>query len=336
MNITDFEQRIQHAVLVADGAMGSVLFEAVGPQRSFEELNVSRPEDVFRVHQSYIEAGAQIIETNTFGDNRSKLAALGLADLVSRINHRGVKIAREAREASPHEVLIAGSIGPLAIAPEMREVPREEMLEIYREQAQALEERGVDLFLLETFSNIDMLLAAIDAARSFSSLPIVAELTFSDEGTTLGGTRPGDAATRLAQKNVQVIGVNCTLGPQSLLSVLEGFAGGHRALSAMPNVGLPQRVGDRTVYPRSSPEYFALFAREAAALGARVIGGCCGTTPEHIRAMAGAVRGLKPAQAVKTASASVAVQPEKTRVVQRDPESGLWRKLKAGEFAVSV
>ena len=255
MKIADFEERIQHAVLVADGAMGSMLYEGAGPQRCFEELNASQPEAVFRVHQAYIEAGAQIIETNTFGANRSKLAALGLGDQVARINHRGVKIAREAREASPHEVLIAGSIGPLAIAPEMTDVPREEMLEIYREQAQALEERGVDLFVLETFSNMDMLTAAIDAVRSFSALPIVAELTFSEEGTTLGGTRPSEAAALLAQKNVQVIGVNCTLGPQSLLPILEGFAGGNRALSAMPNVGFPTRVGDRTVYPRSSPEY---------------------------------------------------------------------------------
>ena len=336
MNIADFEQRIQHTVLVADGAMGSMLFEGAGPQRSFEELNVSRPEDVFRVHQAYIEAGAQIIETNTFGANRSKLTTLGLGDQVTKINHRGVKIAREAREAAPHEVLIAGSIGPLAIAPEMREVPREEMLEIYREQAQALEERGVDFFILETFSNIEMLMTAIDALRSFSALPIVAELTFSDEGTTLGGTRPADAAARLAQKNVQVIGVNCTLGPQSLLPILEGFGGGQRALSAMPNVGFPSRIGDRTVYPRSSPEYFALFAREAAALGARIVGGCCGTTPEHVRAMAGEVRGFKPSQTVKTASVSVATLPEKVRTLRRDPESGLWRKLKAGEFSVSV
>ena len=313
-----------------------MLFEGAGPQRSFEELNVSQPEAVFRVHQAYIEAGAQIIETNTFGANRSKLTALGLGDQVTRINHRGVKIAREAREAAPHEVLIAGSIGPLAIAPEMRELPREEMLEIYCEQAQALEERGADLFLLETFSNIEMLMAAIDAVRSFSALPIVAEMTFSDEGTTLGGARPADAAARLAQKNVQVIGVNCTLGPQSLLPILEGFAGDSRALSAMPNVGFPTRVGDRTVYPRSSPEYFALFAREAAAIGARIVGGCCGTTPEHVRAMAGAVRGLKPAQAVKASFVSVVTSPAKARVVRRDPESGLWRKLKAGEFAVSV
>src|SRR5260370_37989795 len=156
MKIADFEERIQHAVLVADGAMGSMLYEGAGPQRCFEELNASQPEAVFRVHQAYIEAGAQIIETNTFGANRSKLTALGLGDQVARINHLGAKIAREAREAAPHEVLIAGSIGPLAIAPEMREVPRGEMIEIYREQEQALEETAVDVSLSATISSIDI------------------------------------------------------------------------------------------------------------------------------------------------------------------------------------
>jgi len=336
MKIADFEQRIRDAVLVADGAMGSMLFEGAGSQRCFEELNLTQPEAVFRVHQAYIEAGAQIIETNTFGANRSKLAPLGLADEVTRINHRGVKIAREAREAAGHEVLIAGSIGPLGIGSEMNELSREEMMEIYREQALALEERGVDLFILETFSNLEILLAAVDAIRGFSSLPIVAQLTFSEEGTTLGGTRAPDAAAELAKKNVQVIGANCTLGPQSLLPVLEALAGAGRPLSAMPNAGFPKRVGDRTVYPRSSPEYFALFAREAAARGARILGGCCGTSPEHIRAIAEAVRGWRPSQAVQVASASVAAQPEKVRIEHRDPESGLWRKLKAGQFVVSV
>ncbi len=305
MKIADFEKRMENAVLVADGAMGSVLFESAGVQRCFEELNILQPEAVFRVHQAYIQAGAQIIETNTFGANRSKLAALGLADKVAAFNHRGVKLAREAREAAPHEVLIAGSIGPLGMGPEIGQLSHEEILEIYREQALALEERGVDLFILETFSNIDILLAAIDAIRSFSLLPVVAQLTFSEEGTSLDGTRPADAAARLASRNIQAIGANCTLGPQSLLPVLEGLAAAGRPISAMPNAGFPQRVGDRTVYPRSSPEYFALFAREAAAMGARIIGGCCGTSPEHIRALAEAVRGLPPAaQSVKVVSSS--------------------------------
>lgn len=346
MKIEDFQKRLENTVLIADGGMGSMLFESVGMKRCFEELNSQQPDAVFGVHQAYIEAGAQIIETNTFGANRSKLAALGLADQVVAFNHRGVKVAREAREAAPHEVLIAGSIGPPGIAPEFGKFSREELLEIYKEQALALEERGVDLFLLETFSSLDVLLAAIDAIRSFSSLPIVAQLTFSEEGLTLDGTRAAAAAAQLAAKNVQVIGANCTLGPQALLAVVEQLAGAGRPLSAMPNAGFPQRMGDRVVYPRSSPEYFALFAREAAALGARIIGGCCGTTPDHIRAMAAAVKALSPGElgAAKLAAAgteaarsrAAAPAPAVRQPVKREPESGLWRKIQAGQFVVTV
>src|SRR5580692_9960203 len=187
MKIDDFNKRLENAVLVADGAMGSMLFDTAGAQRCFEELNLTQAEAVFRVHQAYIQAGATIIETNTFGANRSKLAPLGLGDQVAAFNHRGVKIAREAREAAPHEVMIAGSIGPLGIAPEISQLSHAEIFEIYREQALALEERGVDLFILETFSRLDVLLAAIDAIRSFSQLPVVVQLTFSEDGVTLDG-----------------------------------------------------------------------------------------------------------------------------------------------------
>ncbi len=339
MKIAEFKQRLEHAVLVADGAMGSVLFEGLGMQRCFEELNISQPEAVFRVHQSYVQAGAQIIETNTFGANRIKLAHLGLADEVGKINQRGVKIAREAREAAAHEVLIAGSIGPIGLAPEITALPREEIMQIYREQALALEERGVDFFLLETFSTPDMLEAAIDAIRSFSAQPIVAQLTFSDEGTTFGGTTASDAAALLAQKDVQVIGTNCTLGPQSLLPILEELSTVGFPLSAMPNAGFPKRVGDRVVYPRSSPEYFASFAVEAAGLGARIIGGCCGTSPEHIRAIAEAVKQLHPAKIGAHVSGSAGVHVEsrsKPLPAAREPESTLWRKIQARQFVVSV
>jgi homocysteine S-methyltransferase len=317
-----------------------VLFEATGAQRCFEELNVTQPEAVFRVHQAYIEAGAQIIETNTFGANRVKLTALGLAEQAVAFNHRGVKIAREAREAAAHEVLIAGSIGPLGVGPGVREIPREEIFDVYRQQAQALEERGVDLFILETFSSLDLLLVAIEAIRSFSALPVVAQMTFAEEGTTIDGTRSGEAAARLATQNVQAIGANCTLGPQSLLGILEGLGGTGKPLSAMPNVGFPKRVGDRIVYPRSSPEYFSLFARDAVAMGARIIGGCCGTTPQHIRAVAESVKKLRPAEASKTAaSAKVRVRseaPAEAQAAKREPESRLWRKLQAAQFALSV
>lgn len=339
MKIDDFNARVRDSILIADGAMGSMLYEAVGTQRCFDEVNVTHPEAVFRIHQDYIQAGAQIIETNTFGANRHKLAQIGLADQVVNFNHRGVKIAREAREAAHQEVLIAGSIGPLGVVRQVRELPAEEMQAIFREQAAALEERGVDLFVLETFSDVEQLLAAVDAIRSFSSLPIIAELTFSEEGSTFGGTRPREAAERLGKKNVQAIGANCTVGPQSLLPVLQEFAaaGGGLTLSAMPNVGFPKRIGDRVAYPKSSPEYFALFAREAAALGVHILGGCCGTNPAHIRAMAEAVKDFRPT-AGAPAGARVAVEapPEPPRIVHREPESRLWKKIQAGKFAVSV
>ena len=336
MKIEDFNQRLRNGILVADGAMGSMLYEAVGPQRCFDELNVAHPEAVFCIHQAYIEAGASIIETNTFGANRPKLTPLGMGDLVAQINHRGVKIAREAREAASREVLIAGSIGPLGILRQVRALPVEEIRLVFREQALALEERGVDLFILETFSDLEELLAAIDAIRSFSSLPIVAELTFSEEGTTFGGTLPREAAARLKEKNVQAIGANCTLGPQLLLPILQEFASVEGLpLTAMPNAGFPKRVGDRVVYPRSSPDYFALFAREAADLGVRLIGGCCGTTPEHIRAMTEAVQ-LRPPTRGPVTRAVTQVAPEPRRPVARQPESALWKKIQSGQFVLSV
>src|SRR5215468_11938687 len=177
--------------------MGSMLHESVGTQRCFDEVNATEPEAVFRIHQAYIEAGAQIIETNTFGANRFKLEPLGLEDDVQRLNSRGVKIAREARESASREVLIAGSIGPLGIGVQARHPEPDEILSIFHEQALALEERGVDLFILETFSYIEEILLAIDAIRSFSSLPIVAQLTYSEEGTAYGDLRPTDAAIQL-------------------------------------------------------------------------------------------------------------------------------------------
>ncbi|GAC1662965.1 MAG: bifunctional homocysteine S-methyltransferase/methylenetetrahydrofolate reductase [Candidatus Acidiferrum sp.] len=321
---------------MADGAMGSMLHEAVGSQRCFEELNTTQPEAVFRVHQAYIEAGAQIIETNTFSANRFKLAPLGLADEVQRLNSRGVKIAREARESASREVLIAGSMGPLGLGVQSRHPEPEEIKEIFYEQAVALEERGVDLFQLETFSYIEELLIAIDAIRSFSGLPIIAQLTYSEDGTIYGDMSPEAAVAQLKDKNVQVIGANCTLGPQALLPILQRLTaiGGFR-VSAMPNAGFPKREGDRIVYPKSSPEYFALFAREAAAMGVSILGGCCGTTPAHVRAMGEVVKSLRP---VHAASVKDVAEPgaKPALPLQRDPDSKFWKKLQAKEFAVCV
>jgi homocysteine S-methyltransferase len=336
LKIFDFNERLKDAILIADGAMGSMLHEVVGPQRCFDELNATEPEAVFRVHQAYIEAGAQIIETNTFGANRFKLAPLGLGDEVQRLNSRGVKIAREARESAAREVLIAGSIGPLGLGVQARHPDDKEILDVFYEQALALEERGVDFYILETFSYMEEILLAVDAIRSFSGLPIVAQLTYSEEGTTHGDIRPSDAAAQLKNKNVQVIGSNCTLGPQALLPILQELAAvDDIRISGMPNAGFPKREGDRIVYPKSSPEYFALFAREAAALGVRILGGCCGTTPAHIHAMAEAVKSLHPA---KTHPAAPAVEEvaKPAPISQREPESKFWKKLKKKEFAVCV
>src|ERR1700684_97129 len=297
MRIDEFQQRLRDSVLIADGAMGSLLYETLGPQRCVDELNATRAEEVFRIHMSYLDAGAHVIETNTFGANRNKLAAFGLEDRVAEFNHRGVKIAREAREAAKHDVLIAESIGPLGIVREGRDSSAQYVREIFREQAEALEERGVDFFVLETFGNPAELLAGVEAIRSFSQLPIVAEMTYTEEGSSFSGARPKDAWALLHERGVQVIGANCSVGPQGHLRSLQDLAAvaGPFPTSAMPNVGFPQRAGDRIIYPKSSPEYFDLFAREAVVLGARILGGCCGTTPEHIRAMVRAVEGMRPA-----------------------------------------
>lgn len=337
MKIYDFNERLKGAILIADGAMGSMLHEVVGPQRCFDELNSTEPEAVFRVHLAYIEAGAQIIETNTFGANRFKLGPLGLGDEVQRLNSRGVKIAREARESAAREVLIAGSIGPLGLGVQARHPDDKEILDTFYEQALALEERGVDFYILETFSYIEEILLAVDAIRSFSGLPIVAQLTYSEEGTTHGDLRPSDAAAQLRNKNVQVIGANCTLGPQALLPILQELAAVDEIrTSAMPNAGFPKREGDRIVYPKSSPQYFALFAREAAALGVGILGGCCGTTPAHIQAMAEAVKSLRPAKAHAASRVAVEAVAKTAPVSQREPESRFWKKLKKKEFTVCV
>lgn len=341
MRSEDFRRQLEQSILVCDGAMGSQLYELVGPTRCFEELNLQQPELVLRVHLSYIEAGARLIETNTFGANRLKLTALGLGDRVATFNQRAVKIAREAREASAAPALIAGSIGPLGHAwrvaePDAADTARR----AFREQAEALEERGVDLFILETFPSLEEITWAIEAVRSFSDLPVIAQLSFAEEGKTLVGDDPVDAARRLLERGVDVVGANCSLGPQDILAVLRSMAQVNGArLSVQPNAGFPHRVGDRVVYPKATPEYFAQFAREAAGLGASLIGGCCGTTPQHIRAIAEAVKQLAPRSAPvlqKTSASPVVVAAPAEPPVAAEPTSTFYRKLQAGKFVVSV
>jgi len=330
---------LEKNILVCDGGMGSQLYELLGPTRCFDEINLLQPEVVLRIHLSYIEAGAQIIETNTFGANRLKLAPHGLADKVAAINQRGVKLAREARDASGVAVLIAGSIGPLGAGWRVTDSEAAATARrVFAEQASALEERGVDLFILETFPDLQELVWAIEGVRSLSSLPIIAQLAYNEEGKTLGGEEARAATEKLKSLGVEVIGANCSIGPHDMLNVLRAMAQveGVR-LSVQPNVGFPQRVGDRVVYPKATPEYFAAFAREAAVSGASIIGGCCGTTPEHIRAIAQAVRDLSPSRP-ETARwrVAVAVEAAPPAVEKVEPVSTLARKLRAGHFVVSV
>lgn len=334
---------LERQILVADGGMGTTIYQRRGPCRSFEEVNLLEPELVLRIHLDFIEAGARLIETNTFGANRLKLATLGLEDQVVKLNLQAVKLAREAREISGKEVFIAGSIGPLlpqsvwSLEPGVWSLVEEAV----KEQARALEERGVDLFILETFSSLEELLLAIRAVQEVSSLPIVAQMTFMEEGRTLMGVSPYEMASALKNLGLLAIGANCSIGPQDMLQVLSEMPEG-LTLSAQPNVGFPRREGGRVIYPRSSPHYFAEFAKEAARLGARLIGGCCGTTPDHIKAIAKALA-LSAAEGVKTLApapspARVSVAPKASEVVEEPtiPISPLAQKLKLGTFVTLV
>lgn len=284
----DFKKRLDEGVIVCDGAMGTYLNQkGVSYDRCFDELNLSMPDLVGEVHREYIEAGAEIIETNSFGGNRFRLATHGLEDSLREINVKAAKIAREAREISGVDVYIAGSMGPLGkpIEP-FGKITMAEAREAFREQAEALLEGGVDLFMIETISRVDEMVVAIEAVKSVSDLPIVAQVTFTTEGSTYFGSSPADMVQKILPLNVDVIGANCSVGPQKMLEVIEQLAElGVPYISAQPNAGLPRYYGGRFIY-LSSPDYFADYARLFARAGARLIGGCCGTTPEHIKKVA--------------------------------------------------
>lgn len=329
------QELLEQRILVADGGMGTTIYQRRGPCRSFEEVNLLEPELVLRIHLDFIEAGARLIETNTFGANRLKLATLGLEDQVVKLNLQAVKLAREAREISGKEVFIAGSIGPLLPQSvwSLESGVWSLVEEAVKEQARALEERGVDLFVLETFSSLEELLLAIKALQEVSSLPIVAQMTFMEEGRTLMGVSPYEMASALKSLRLLAIGANCSIGPQDMLQVLAEIPEG-LTLSAQPNVGFPRREGGRVIYPRSSPPYFAEFAKEAARLGARLIGGCCGTTPDHIKAIAKAVEALAPAPS--TVKVSVVSEAPKAIEEPTTPISPLAQKLKLGTFVTLV
>lgn len=304
----NFLDRIQNEVLVGDGAIGTMLYaKGVGLEANFEHLNLVRPELVLELHGDYVAAGAQVIETNTFGANHTKLAPIGLDKRVRDINLHGARLARQA--AAGRDIFVAGSVGPLArLRGEERELSPAEILEIFRTQCQALAEGGVDLFILETFSDLEQLKVALRAAGE-TGLPAIASVAFLEGGRTGSGADAEAVARELADAGAAVIGANCGAGPLEILRNLERMARvTPLPLAAYPNSGFPEYVDGRSIY-RTTPDYFAGMALEMVAAGAHLIGGCCGTTPDHIRRLAEKLRGVKPAP--RKAFTQVAVTEER-------------------------
>src|SRR3954451_8712743 len=293
-----FAERLARAPLLLDGAMGTLLFSRGIPQRtSLDALVEARPDLIGAIHREYIDAGADAIETNSFGANRMRLAEFGLADRASLLNRRAAQIAREARDVSgAKDVLVFGSIGPLRPPlPEPTRPDESAIREAFREQVEGLLEGGADVLLFETFSDLNELLLGVAEARSISDLPIVAQMTFGEELLAIDGSSPQTAATALATAGVDAVGVNCGVGPQICLDALAqmGRPSVGLARSIVPNAGLPQRVEGQFIYA-APPAYFGDEVGRFLDAGARIIGGCCGTTPEHIRHMRVTLDGLTP------------------------------------------
>ncbi|HYW31492.1 MAG TPA: bifunctional homocysteine S-methyltransferase/methylenetetrahydrofolate reductase [Gemmatimonas sp.] len=327
-------------VVVFDGAMGTVLYtRGVFINQCYDELALRAPDMVRDIHAAYVKAGAEVLETNSFGANRTKLAQYGLDMQVEAINRRAAELAREAAGDGR---LVAGAVGPLGVRLEpYGSTSREEAREIFAEQMGALKAGGADCFLLETFADLDELEQAILAARFIDpTMPVIAQATVGPDLRTAYGASPEDIAKALDRWGVDIIGLNCSVGPQTILEAVERMtAVTRKKLSAQPNAGMPRDVGGRSMY-MASPEYMATYARHLIQAGAKVVGGCCGTTPEHIKAMVEGVRPLAPRTRV-TASAERAqltggdVQPAK-EPIPFGKRSRLAAKIASGQFVTSV
>ena len=324
--------------IITDGAMGTMLHERGIPiDACFDELNLTQPAIVAEIHRDYIQAGAEVIKTNTFGANRTKLERHGLEDRVQEINKAAVNLVQRVQLASFKDVMIAGDVGPLGVplAPFGR-VQQDEAYQIYKEQVEGLIEGGVDLILIETMVDLYAVSAAVDAVRDLDpDMPVIASMTFTRDQRTLLGDTPREVAQRMAEFNVDVIGVNCSGGPAQLLRILREMkdAVPDAHFSVMPNAGFPEKVGGRIMYP-AGPEYFHDYALAFWRAGANVIGGCCGTTPAHIEVIVKAVKST-------TKDALVSIIPEVETVAEIETEpaadrSQLAQKLDQGEFAIAV
>ena len=336
-------------VLVCDGAMGTMLHAAgAALDRSLPELNLSDPGLVATIHDSYLSAGADIIQANTFGANRLWLADHGFPDKVAEINRAGVQLARAAADRSGRNVLVAGSVSPAVTAPQRRRVGAAERMEVLREQILALvADDAADLLILETFGYLDELVEAVSVATSVTSLPLIAQATFADDAHTLGGETPREVAAVLSALPVAMIGTNCTVGPQRMLVVAEDLVRYSAVpVSAQPNAGQPRRTGPRSFEFAIDGGYFSRYLTRFADAGVTLVGGCCGTTPTHIRAAADALRAQaqsSPAGSSRSSSARSEPRPRAAATARvADPPGGgtasgsLADHLSSGRFVVSA
>jgi methionine synthase / methylenetetrahydrofolate reductase(NADPH) len=340
--VKPFLNALDDRVLVCDGAMGTMLYgKGVFINRCFESLNLTQPELVVDVHGEYLKAGADVIETNTFGANRMKLRGFGLGDQVREINLAGAQLARRAVERSKCEAYVAGAIGPLGVRVEpWGKTGIDEAEAMFRDQAQALLDGKVDLFILETFRDLNEIGAAIAAVRSICNLPIVAQMTTEEDGASLDGAPPEQFAPELIKRGADLVGINCSVGPASMLETVERISDIVDVwLSAQPNAGKPRDIEGRNLY-LCSPEYMASYARRFIASGVRLVGGCCGTTPEHIRQIALAAKSMGPGLARHAsgseAKSPIASQPNARPAVEREEKSRLARKLVNGGFVRAI
>ncbi len=322
--------------------MGTMLYgKGVFINRCFESLNQTQPDLVVDVHCQYLKAGADVIETNTFGANRMKLRGFGLGDQVREINLAGAQLARRAVEKSGCEAYVAGAIGPLGVRVEpWGKTGVDEAEAMFRDQAQALLDGKVDLFILETFRDLNEIGAAIAAVRSICDLPIVAQMTTEEDGLSLDGAPPEQFAPELIKRGAGVVGINCSVGPAPMLETVERISDIVDVwLSAQPNAGKPRDIEGRNLY-LCSPEYMASYARRFIASGVRLVGGCCGTTPEHIRQIALAAKSMGPGLARTSSTVEVkepvASQLNAQPAVARETKSTLARKLVNGQFIRAI
>jgi len=334
----NFIERLKQSPVLCDGAMGTLLYaQGIFINRCYDELNLSQPELIRGIHHNYLQAGAEIVETNTFGANSFRLARHSLADRVRDINVAGAHVAREA--AKSFDVWVAGSIGPLGVRIEpLGKTSFEEARTAFREQVAALVNGGVDLLMLETFGYVEELHQAVLACRDVNAkIPIVAQVTIDEDGNCLDGSDPEAFAARLTEWNVDVLGINCSVGPVAMLDAIERVrAVTSLPLAAQPNAGMPRSVEGRNIY-LCSPEYMASYTRKFVAAGVQLIGGCCGTTPDHIRAMKSALR-VREARGKTAISEAIhsGVAPSAPASIPMAKRSGLGAKLAAGEFVTMV